>query len=107
VSDSSDSGSNSNPDPAGGGADPDPDDSWQDRADRALGRLVDASAVERILISVAALVLSVVVGAVVILISGWAATCQSPFFSASGLGSFCYDPVSVYRVMIVVTVVPP
>ncbi|WP_232820458.1 ABC transporter permease [Halorussus litoreus] len=68
---------------------------------------MDASAVERILISVAALVLSVVVGAVVILVSGWAATCQSAFFSAPGLGSFCYDPVSVYRTMAAGAVWPP
>ncbi|WP_137287156.1 ABC transporter permease [Halorussus salinisoli] len=77
-------------------ADPNPEDSWQDRADRALARLVGASAVERILISLAALALSVVVGAVVILVSGWVATCESPFFATSGVGSFCYDPVSVY-----------
>ncbi|MFC4549475.1 MULTISPECIES: ABC transporter permease [Halorussus] len=82
------------PDPEGS---PDRDDeSWQGRADRALGRLVDASAGERLLISLAALVAAVVVGAVVILVSGWVATCDSPFFSASGVGSFCYDPVAVY-----------
>ncbi|MFC4449765.1 ABC transporter permease [Halorussus aquaticus] len=88
-------------------ADPNPDDSWQDRADRALARLVDASAAERILISLAALVLSVVVGALVILVSGWVATCESPFFAASGVGSFCYDPVAVYRVLLVGAVWPP
>ena len=81
-------------------ADPNPEDTWQGRADRALGRLVDASAAERILISLAALALSVVVGALVVLVSGWVATCESPFFAASGVGSFCYDPVAVYRVML-------
>jgi simple sugar transport system permease protein len=95
----SDRGPDPGPDREDEQADPNPDDSWQGRADRALGRLVDASATERILISLAALVLSVVVGALVILVSGWGATCQSPFFSASGVGSFCYDPVSVYYVL--------
>ncbi|MFC7080653.1 ABC transporter permease [Halorussus caseinilyticus] len=71
-------------------------DSWQERADRALARLVDASAFERILISLAALAMSVVVGAVVILVSGWVATCESPVFSVAGIGSFCYDPIDVY-----------
>jgi ABC-type uncharacterized transport system permease subunit len=88
-------------------ADPNPDDSWQDRANRTLERLVDASATERILISLAALVLSVVVGALVILVSGWVATCQSPFFSASGVGSFCYDPISVYSVLFQGAIWPP
>ncbi|WP_135828611.1 ABC transporter permease [Halorussus halobius] len=86
---------------------PDSDDSWRDRADRTLGRLVDASAAERILISVAALVLSVLVGALVILVSGLLATCDSPFFAVPGVGSFCYDPVSVYYVLFQGAVWPP
>jgi len=89
------------------GVDPIPDDSWRDRANSALGRLVDASAVERILISLAALVLSVVVGAVVILVSGLLATCQSPFFTLPGVGSFCYDPIAVYSVLIQGATWPP
>ena len=78
------------------------DDTWQERADRSLGRLVDASAVERILISLAALVLSVVVGGLVVLISGLVLSpCPTaPFFSLSGVGEFCYDPIQVYLVLV-------
>jgi simple sugar transport system permease protein len=83
------------------------DDSWRTRADRALGRLVDASAAERILISFAALGLSVVVGAVIVLLSGLIATCDSPFFALAGVGGFCYDPIAVYRVMLVGAAWPP
>ncbi|UPV99579.1 ABC transporter permease [Halorussus gelatinilyticus] len=96
-------------DSSGDGRDTPSDDSesWQDRADRALGRLVDASAAERILISFAALGLSVVVGALIVIVSGWVATCDSPFVALAGVGSFCYDPISVYRVMLVGAVWPP
>ena len=83
------------------------DGSWRTRADRALGRLVDASAAERILISFAALALSVVVGAVIVLLSGLIATCDSPFFALAGVGGFCYDPIAVYRVMLVGAAWPP
>ena len=78
------------------------DDTWQERADRALGRLVDASAAERILISLAALALSVVVGGLVVLISGLVLSpCPTaPFFSLSGVGVFCYDPIQVYQVLL-------
>src|SRR6056297_1396094 len=100
MSDSSDA-----PDASDGGSGG--DESWQTRADRALGRLVDASAAERILISFAALGLSVVVGAVIVLVSGWVATCDSPFFAMAGVGSFCYDPIAVYRVMLVGAAWPP
>ena len=103
----SDGNSGTDRDPDDERADPNPEDSWQGRTDRALARLVDASAAERILISVAAVVLSVVVGAVVILVSGWVATCESPFFAASGVGSFCYDPIAVYWAMLVGAVWPP
>ncbi|USZ68775.1 ABC transporter permease [Halorussus salilacus] len=73
------------------------------RFGRTLGRLVDASAVERILISLAALVLSVVVGTLVILVSGLVLSpCPStPFASIPGVGAFCYDPIEVYRVLVV------
>ncbi|WP_135805222.1 ABC transporter permease [Halorussus marinus] len=69
---------------------------------RALGGLVDASAIERILISLAALGLSVVVGAVVVLISGWVLSpCPSaPFATLGGLGEFCYNPIEVYWVLL-------
>lgn len=80
---------------------------WQGRADRALGRLVDASTLERLLISLAALVLSVVVGALVILVAGWVATCRTPVFAVQGVGSFCYDPASVYYTLFMGAIWPP
>ncbi|PSP55172.1 ribose ABC transporter permease [Halobacteriales archaeon QS_1_67_19] len=89
-------------------ADPDPDGSWQGRVDRALRRLVHASAAERILISFAALVLSVIVGAVVILVSGWVLSpCPSSPFLSTELGDFCYNPVTVYYVLLEGAVWPP
>jgi simple sugar transport system permease protein len=59
------------------------------------------TAAERALISLAALALSVVVGAVVILVSGWILSpCPtSPFFS-TGFGEFCYNPATVYWVLL-------
>jgi simple sugar transport system permease protein len=66
---------------------------------RQLQRLVDASAVERLLISAAALVLAVVVGAVIILVSGRIATCQEAAATYFGVG-FCYSPFEVYFVML-------
>jgi simple sugar transport system permease protein len=62
---------------------------------RVLQRLVDASATERILISFAALVLAIAVGAVIVVVSGVVATCREPS-AFLGLGS-CYDPVQVYH----------
>jgi len=69
---------------------------------RALAGLVDASAIERILISLAALALSVVVGAVVVLVSGLVLSpCPSaPFVSLPGVGEFCYNPIEVYWVLL-------
>jgi ABC-type uncharacterized transport system permease subunit len=67
-----------------------------DRARRVLERLVAASAVERILISSAALVLSILLGAILVLIAGRMTTCTATdavyYF---GMG-FCYDPVLVF-----------
>jgi simple sugar transport system permease protein len=65
---------------------------------RRLQRLVDASAFERLAISVAALVLAVLVGAVIILVSGRIATCGTAAATYFGLG-FCYDPIEVYLVL--------
>ncbi|EFW92814.1 ABC-type transport system permease protein (probable substrate sugar) [Haladaptatus paucihalophilus DX253] len=91
--------------------------SWQDRAEQGLSRLVEASAVERVLISLAALVMSIIVGGFVILISGWVATCSDPFLAQQVLisipgtggwgvqfpipGSFCYNPIQVYKYLFV------
>ena len=72
------------------------DGGWRDRGEGVLARLVAASAGERILISIAALVLSILVGAVIVLLSGWAATCGDPFLTIPGMGGLCYNPVLVY-----------
>ena len=61
-----------------------------------LGRLVAASPTERVLISLASLVMAILVGTVIILVAGRATTCGAE--SASyyfGVG-FCYDPIVVY-----------
>ncbi|EMA44045.1 ABC transporter permease [Halococcus saccharolyticus] len=60
-----------------------------------LARLVAASWVERLLLSLAALAASIVVGGVIVVISGMAATCEEPAFAFFGPTS-CYDPVGVY-----------
>ena len=67
-----------------------------DRARRILERLVAASAVERILISSAALVLSILIGGVLVLIAGRMTTCtasEAVYYFGTG---FCYDPVVVF-----------
>ena len=67
-----------------------------DRARQVLRRLVAASAVERILISSAALVLSILLGAVLVLIAGRMTTCTASdavYYFGTG---FCYDPVTVF-----------
>jgi simple sugar transport system permease protein len=62
----------------------------------ALERLVRASAFERFLLSLAALALAILVGTVIILVSGRTTTCQASE-AAYYLGvGFCYDPVAVY-----------
>ena len=70
--------------------------SARDRARDALERLVDASTAERALISLASLVLAILVGTVIILVSGRMTTC-SPADAAYYFGvGFCYDPITVY-----------
>jgi simple sugar transport system permease protein len=67
-----------------------------DRARDALERLVEASATERILISSAALVLSVLIGAVLVLVAGRMTSCtagEAVYYFGTG---FCYDPVVVF-----------
>lgn len=73
--------------------------SARERAEAVLERLVAASATERILISGASLVLAVLVGTVIILVSGAAATCTTPAYilSLPGLSfTSCFDPVQVF-----------
>ena len=85
--------------------------SASDRARAAFERIVTASGVERLLISVSALVLSILIGAVIILAAGRMGECSTAayrlafpgrlitqFTGGSALVSmgFCYDPVAVY-----------
>ncbi len=69
--------------------------SRQDDIRAGLDRLVSASATERLLLSFAALVCSILVGVVIVLVSGVAATCSQPAIALFSLTS-CYDPVAVY-----------
>ena len=67
-----------------------------DRVRQVLRRLVAASAAERILISSAALVLSILLGALLVLIAGRMTTCPASdavYYFGTG---FCYDPVLVF-----------
>ncbi|WP_248903442.1 ABC transporter permease [Halocatena marina] len=65
------------------------------RIQSVLERLARSSAVERLSISLAALVLSMLVGTVLILASGRMTTCTTAAATYFGVG-FCYDPVMVY-----------
>jgi simple sugar transport system permease protein len=93
-------------------------DGWRERATATVARLVDASARERILISVAALFASLLVGAVIVVAAGLLAACEQGFIVGGdvivlpvvgpfivipaleaglpGLGSVCYNPGYVY-----------
>ncbi|WP_254534824.1 ABC transporter permease [Halomarina litorea] len=68
---------------------------WSERARIALDRLVRASGTERLLISLAALVLSLLVGTVIILAAGRTATCQQAAVVYFDTG-FCYDPARIF-----------
>jgi ABC-type uncharacterized transport system permease subunit len=80
----------------------------RDRALAVLRRLASASGTERVLISVAALALSILVGTALILASGRVAECQTAAYtlaSPASLGpvslpqfsmGFCYNPITVY-----------
>ncbi|WP_224269375.1 ABC transporter permease [Haloprofundus salinisoli] len=68
---------------------------WRARGRSALERLVRASAFERVLISTAALVLSMFVGVLIILAAGRMTTCATAATTFFGVG-FCYDPFAVY-----------
>jgi simple sugar transport system permease protein len=78
-----------------------------ERARRVLERLVTASAAERVLISLASLVLAILVGAVIILVAGRMTACQRAAFVLThptpfgfprlfGVG-FCFNPIDVYE----------
>lgn len=67
----------------------------RERLRRSLDRLVDATVLERFAISLAALAVAVVVGGVVVFLSGAVATCREPPFVLGGT-AMCYDPIEVY-----------
>jgi ABC-type uncharacterized transport system permease subunit len=69
------------------------------RLERVFGVLVRLSAVERVLLSVGAVIVAVGVGMVVILGAGYTATCDAPVLFILGV-EFCYNPVEVYSVLI-------
>ena len=65
-----------------------------------LDRLVDATARERLLISLAALVFAIVIGGVLVFISGFFAECREPVMDLPLLGPSCYNPIEVYRTLL-------
>ncbi|AOW79982.1 ribose ABC transporter permease [Halodesulfurarchaeum formicicum] len=67
----------------------------RDRVYDLLDRLTRTSGFERVLISLAALTLSMIVGTGLILFAGLLAECSSPAMRLFGLG-FCYDPLAVF-----------
>ncbi len=73
---------------------------WRERATESLDWLVEATAVQRIAVSSMALVFAVLVGAVLVFVSGFVADCPDPFILLPGLGYGCYNPVEVYATMV-------
>lgn len=73
---------------------------WRERAGASLDWLVDASAVQRILVSLTALVFAVLVGTVLVFVSGFVADCPDPFIYIPGAGYGCYNPIEMYGTMI-------
>ncbi|RDZ45609.1 ribose ABC transporter permease [Haloferax sp. Atlit-19N] len=67
-----------------------------DRARGVLSRLVEATAVERALISLASLVLAILVGTGLILVAGRMTTCSASSAVYYFNIGFCYDPVLVF-----------
>lgn len=65
-----------------------------------LGRLSQTSGTERLLISLAALLSSVLVGTVLVLISGRMTSCSTAAATYFGVG-FCYDPIEMYTYLFV------
>jgi len=74
-------------------------DRGRGRLERLLARLVGLSAGQRLLVSLAAVVVAVAVGMVVVLAAGAVAACQTPGLVLLGVES-CYDPIEVYRVLL-------
>ncbi|MEF8800837.1 MAG: ABC transporter permease [Halolamina sp.] len=63
-----------------------------DSVTSVLGRLVDASVGERLVVSLAAVLASVLIGGVVTVVAGLVAACSTPTFGPS-----CYNPFAVYE----------
>ncbi len=72
----------------------------RERGAGALDRLVDATAAERIAISLASLGFAIIVGTVLVFVSGFVAECRDPFIVLPGLGYGCYNPLEVYGTML-------
>jgi simple sugar transport system permease protein len=69
------------------------------RLERYLDRLVDATVLERLAISLAAIAVAVVVGGAIVFLSGAVATCRDPALALGGSG-LCYDPIEVYLTLL-------
>ncbi|MDZ5811208.1 ABC transporter permease [Halorubrum sp. AD140] len=69
-------------------------------ARRLVAPFVDRTVAERLVISLAAILLSIVVGFGIVLVSGRVAQCSTAAWTMpfTGLG-FCYDPIEVYLVL--------
>ncbi|ELZ02553.1 ABC transporter permease [Natrialba asiatica] len=70
------------------------DSDGQGQVRRLLERLVQASAMERIVISIAALFAAVLVGGAFVFVSGGVASCRSGL-DVAGI-TFCYNPMQVF-----------
>ncbi|WP_135821330.1 ABC transporter permease [Halostella litorea] len=70
-------------------------DRLPDRVRTALIDLSRTSAGERLLIALASLALAMLVGMVIMFVSGFIATCRSPVLTVGGQ-TLCYDPFLVY-----------
>jgi simple sugar transport system permease protein len=97
--------------PADAGPGPDDDDgrSLRERSHAAVERLVGASRLERLLLSVVALGIAVVVGIVFVFVSGYFVPsdgCASPFLSTP-VGAFCYNPFNVFYFLVIGAVSSP
>jgi len=73
-------------------------DGWRARVRRLLAGVIDASAKERLALSVAAFFASILVGVAIIVLAGVVATCPdaTPFLRLPGGTTACYDPIQVY-----------
>jgi len=73
-------------------------DSPLKRLESLFERALGLSTGQRLLVSLAAVVVAIGVGMVVILVAGFVADCDSPALYLLGVG-FCYNPVEVYVVL--------